>query len=302
MATGLVFDIRRYSIHDGPGIRTTVFFKGCPLACAWCHNPESQTPEPELLYRESRCMRCKACLAACMNEAISWSGDVPVVDAGRCERCGSCAEACCTDARELVGREMAVAEVMAEVERDTPFYEESGGGVTLSGGEPLAQAEFALELLKACKARGIHTAVDTCGHAPWETLDRVRPYVDLFLYDIKMIDDERHRRYTGASNESLLNNLQLLSRHGHNIILAVPVISGVNDDTEAARRLGEFAAALPGNHGVILLPFHRLGVDKYALLGREYVYADLEAPAEERLSEISRVLVGYGLRVSVGGS
>ena len=302
MATGLVFDIRRYSIHDGPGIRTTVFFKGCPLACFWCHNPESQASGPEIFYRESRCVRCKACAAACMNEAISWKDGVPTVDPERCERCGVCAEACVADARELVGREMTAAEVMAEVERDTPFYEESGGGVTLSGGEPLMQPEFARELLEACKARGIHTALDTCGHASWETLDRLRPYVDLFLYDLKLIDDDRHRRFTGASNESLLNNLQLLSRHGHNIILVVPVMPGVNDDTDAVRRLGEFAAALPNQRGVVLLPFHRLGVDKYALLGREYPYPDLEAPAEERLSEIARALVGYGLRVNVGGS
>jgi pyruvate formate lyase activating enzyme len=297
---GLIFDIKRYSIHDGPGIRTTVFFKGCPLACFWCHNPESQASEPELIYRENLCMRCKACLAACMNEAISWDGDRPIVDPGRCERCGACAEACYADARELIGREMTVTEVMSEVERDMPFYEESGGGITLSGGEPLLQQEFARELLEACRARRIHTALDTCGHAPWETIDRIRPVVDLFLYDLKLIDEVRHRRFTGASNELLLKNLQLLSQHEHNIILIVPVIPGVNDDSEEIHRLGAFAASLQGQRGVILRPFHRLGLDKHELLGRLYSHPDIEAPPAERLSEIARILVEYGLRVSVG--
>ncbi len=301
MTKGLIFDIKRYSIHDGPGIRTTVFFKGCPLACFWCHNPESQAPGPEVLYRESRCMHCKACAAACMNEAISWNGGGPVVDPGRCERCGACAEACSAEARELVGREMSVEEVVAEVERDMPFYEESGGGVTLSGGEPLLQPAFARELLERCKERGIHTALDTCGHAPWETIDRVRPFVDLFLYDLKLIDDERHRRCTGTSNELLLKNLELISRHGHSIIIVVPVIPGVNDDSDEIRRLGAFAASLAGQKGMILLPFHRLGMDKYELLGRSHAHPDLEAPPAERLSEIARILVEYGLRVSVGG-
>lgn len=302
MATGIVFDIRRYSIHDGPGIRTTVFFKGCPLACFWCHNPESQSSASELLYRENRCMRCKTCAAACMNEAISWAGDRPVVDPSRCERCGACVEACAADARELVGREMTAAEVMTEIERDIPFYEESGGGVTLSGGEPLMQPDFALELLAACRARGIRTALDTCGHAAWETLDRVRAHVDLFLYDLKTVDEERHRRFTGSSNKLLLKNLQLLSNHGHSIILVVPVIPGVNDDSGSMKRLGEFAAALPSQQGVLLLPFHRLGVEKYALLGREHPYLELEALPAGRLEEIARALAGYGLRAGIGGS
>lgn len=301
MSSGVVFDIRRYSIHDGPGIRTTVFFKGCPLSCFWCHNPESQDPKPEMLYRESRCIRCKACVAVCAHGAISWSGDAPVVDESRCATCGACADACAAEARERVGREMTVAEVMAEVERDTPFYEESGGGVTLSGGEPLLQPEFARGILEACRERGIRTALDTCGEAPWETIDSLRGYVDLFLYDLKAIDPERHREATGSGNELLLTNLELLSRHGHSIILVVPVVPGLNDDVESARRLGAFAAGLPRLNGVVLLPFHRLGMDKYGLLGRTHPRPDLAAPSQERVDGIALVLKEYGLRVNAGG-
>ena len=187
MVTGLVFDVRRYSIHDGPGIRTTVFFKGCPLACQWCHNPEGISRQPELILRPNRCVRCGACAEACPNGAISHSPDGPVTDRDACKLCGSCVTACYAEARQMVGREVTVEQLITEVERDRVFYEQSGGGVTFSGGEPLAQWEFLLAMLEACRLGGFHTVLDTCGFAPWEVLERMVPFVGLFLFDLKMI-------------------------------------------------------------------------------------------------------------------
>jgi pyruvate formate lyase activating enzyme len=298
---GVVFDIKKFSIHDGPGIRTTVFFKGCPLACRWCHNPESQTPRPERIFRENRCLRCGACLTACEHGAISLDGDVPVTNNEKCTLCGACVEVCYAEAREIVGREMTVVEAMAEVERDVVFYDESGGGVTVSGGEPLMQPEFLLALLRACREQKIHTALDTCGFAPWQTLDRIRPHVDLFLYDLKLMDDGRHRHLTGVPNEIILSNLRALSQKGHNIILRVPIIPGLNDDEENIRQIGAFAAALPHLDGVDLLPYHRAATDKYERLHKDYTLSAIRPPSEERLAEVARILQAAGLRVKIGG-
>jgi pyruvate formate lyase activating enzyme len=318
LVTGTVFDIQRYSIHDGPGIRTTVFLKGCPLSCAWCHNPEGQSREPELIFRENRCGRCGACLTACKHGAISWDGNeggpgvtpergqrgeargpgAPITDRTRCVRCGECTKMCFSGARELAGREMSVEQVMSEVERDVPFYEESGGGVTLSGGEPLAQAGFAAELLAASKDRGIHTALDTCGFAEWDTMDRVRRHVDLFLYDLKLMDDSRHRELAGVSNAGIIRNLSELARRGHNIILRLPVIPSFNDDYESIRQIGALAATLPHLISVDVLPYHKIGIEKYRRLSRRYSLAGLPPPPEERMAGIVGILAGFGLAVN----
>jgi pyruvate formate lyase activating enzyme len=298
---GIVFDIKKFSIHDGPGIRTTVFFKGCPLNCWWCHNPESQAMEPELTYRPSRCIRCGACVDACPQGAISCQDEAVSTDLLRCTRCGACVEACTAEARQIVGREMSVDQVMAEVERDVPFYDESGGGVTVSGGEPLAQPAFLLALLQACKGKEIHTALDTCGFAPWEVLDGVREHVDLFLYDLKVMDDARHRTLTGASNERILENLRALSQAGHEIVLRVPVIPGVNDDDRNVRQTGAFAASLPALRRVDLLPYHHAGTEKYGRLHRAYALPETRPPSDERIAEIARALRELGLHVKTGG-
>jgi len=298
---GTVFDIRKYSIHDGPGIRTTVFFKGCPLSCWWCHNPEGQARAIEVIFRENRCIRCGACVEVCEHAAISWSGVGPITDRTKCLRCEVCAAACYTGARECVGRELTVPQVMAEIERDLVFYDESGGGVTMSGGEPLLQPDFAFVLLEACKGKGIHTAIDTCGFVAWEALDRIRELVDLFMYDLKLMDEARHRKFTGASNELIVSNLQELSRRGHSIVLRVPVVPEVNDDDESIRQIGAFAASLPHVDGIDLLPYHHMGVNKYGGLDRAYRLPDTRPPSHNRMVEIAHTLGTFGLTVRTGG-
>lgn len=300
MTTGIVFDIRRYAIHDGPGIRTTVFLKGCALACAWCHNPESQATGFEAVLRDARCIRCGACVDACTHGAVTWTDAGPVTDRARCTACGDCAAVCYADARERVGREMTAEAVLAEVARDEPFYGRSGGGMTLSGGEPLLQPEFAAALLRGAKARGLHTALDTCGHAPWAALDRLRGDVDLFLYDVKLLDDARHRRFTGVPNGRILANLRALSEAGHTIVLRVPVIPGVNDDDANLEALAALAAALPHLAGVDLLPYHHIGADKYARLDRAYPLPGAVPPPAERMAAIARFLAERGVRVGSG--
>ena len=301
METGIVFDLKKYSVHDGPGIRTTVFLKGCPLNCWWCHNPESQALARERIFRASRCIQCRACLDACSQGAITWDGQGPVTDGARCTLSGACVEVCYAEAREIVGQEMTVAQVMADVERDVAFYDESGGGVTFSGGEPLTQPEFLLALLRASKEREIHTVLDTCGQAAWKTLDRVRGYVDLFLYDLKLMDDARHRIYTGVSNRLILSNLERLSELGHEIVLRVPVMPGINQDPESMAQIGTFAAALPSLLRVDLLPYHHTAAAKYERLERTYALPDMLPPSDEMMAELERILLGFDLEVKVGG-
>jgi len=298
---GVIFDVKRFSIHDGPGIRTTVFLKGCPLNCWWCHNPEGQAPGPELVLRAGRCIGCGACLEVCPQGAISLDSGVARTDRERCDLCGACVEVCYTGAREVAGREMTVQQVVAEIERDIPFYDQSGGGVTFSGGEPLLQQDFLLALLQACRERGIRTGVDTCGYAPWETLDRVRRLTDLFLWDLKLMDDARHREYTGVSNRLILENVRALSERGHAIFLRLPIIPGVNDDDGNIRQTGAFAAALPHLARVDLLPYHPTGVGKYERLDQVYRLPDTRPPSDGRIEEIVDMLRGFGLQVKIGG-
>jgi pyruvate formate lyase activating enzyme len=278
-----------------------VFLKGCPLRCAWCHNPEGLSAAPEVVWRGERCTRCGTCIATCPEDALAWSGDRPVRDECRCTLCGECADVCYAEAREVLGREMTVEQVLAAVERDRPFYDESDGGVTFSGGEPLAQPGFLLELLRGCRSRGLHTVLDTCGYAPWEVVDRVRPHVDLFLYDLKLIDGERHRRETGVSNADILGNLRALAAAGERLAVRFPLVPGVNDDDENIGRTGAFLAELPGPPPMTVLPYHGLGADKYARLGRDYGMRGVARPGPARLAQVADALRGFGLRVEVAG-
>jgi len=236
-------------------------------------------------------------METCLQGAITLGEAGVVTDLELCTECGDCIEGCYAQAREQVGREASVVEVMAEIESDRPFYEESGGGATFSGGEPLMQPDFLLALLKACQAQEIHTTVDTCGFASWNVLERVQPYTDLFLFDLKMMDDARHREYTGVSNQLILRNLRRLSERGQAIRLRIPIIPGINDDAGHIRQIGEFATGLPHLDEVDILPYHSIAAEKYQRLNIVYALSEMRPPSEEHLAEIAQALRGFGLKV-----
>lgn len=297
---GLVFNLMRFSLHDGPGIRTTVFLKGCPLRCRWCHNPESQSSEPEIICFEERCIHCGDCVAACPHGALHSDGQLIHVPEQLCQRCGECADACPSGARQLAGRWMTVPEVLAEVVKDQVFFDESGGGITLSGGEPLLQADFAEALLAACSARRIRTVLDTCGFADTGVMRRVSEHVGLFLYDLKLMNSERHERFTGVKNELILRNLKMLAERGSSIIVRVPVIPGVNNDNDNFDALSEYLSSLK-LRDIDLLPYHRLGGDKYLRLHLLPGMEGVDPPTKEEMETIASRLRRDGFHVRIGG-
>ncbi|HWQ47271.1 MAG TPA: glycyl-radical enzyme activating protein [Longilinea sp.] len=299
MTDGMIFDIKRYSINDGPGIRTTVFLKGCPLSCWWCHNPESQRSDPEIIYRVNRCRRCAACVRVCPQEALQLTPDGLVTNRSRCDICGMCAQVCYYSARERLGYNISIDALLTQIERDIPFFDQSSGGVTFSGGEPLLQPEFLAEALHACRMHEIHTTVDTCGLADWEVFQRILPDVNLFLYDLKLMDAELHQRYTGATNELILNNLRILSEHGAAVIVRIPLIPGVNDDEENLHKSGEFLSGLPHPVGVELIGYHEIAQTKYEGLGMPYRAADIKPPSKEAMHKASEILSQYVLQVTL---
>lgn len=296
--TGTIFDIKKYAINDGPGIRTTVFFQGCPLSCWWCHNPESQARTPTLMYRPNRCVLCGECAAVCPQNGIRVNGSA-LTDRSKCDVCGTCAKICYHGAREVSGRKVTVEKVLVEIERETPFHDQSGGGVTFSGGEPLMQQRFLLALLRACRERDIHTVLDTCGYTTWETLDSIRGYVDLFLYDLKLMNDERHVQYTGVSNQPILENLKQLTGHRHPVYVRIPLIPGVNDDEENLRQSAKFLALLPSVTGVELMGYHDIAAAKYEALGMAYRLNETKPPTAKHMQQAGRILEGYGLKVKI---
>ena len=294
---GWVFNIQKYSVHDGPGIRTTVFFKGCPLACAWCHNPEGISPKPEIIVQESRCLVCGECRKACPLDPLpAHPGRLPARNQV-CTFCGACVDACPTEARQMVGQPVTVAEVMEAILQDRIFYEESGGGATFSGGEPLLQPEFLEALLLACRSRDIRTAVDTSGLAAAATLLRIAPLTDLFLFDLKLLDDDLHRRHCGVSNRLILSNLQALASAHANLWLRVPLIPGINDGDDNLKALARFAAALPGIQQINLLPYHKTGVRKFRQVGQSYALDHLAEPSPEQMERARTKLRALGLAV-----
>jgi len=298
---GMILDIKKFAIHDGPGIRTTVFFKGCPLDCWWCHNPESRGGEAELVYRGGRCIRCGQCVEACGAGAITMTDEGPAVDEDRCRLGLACAAVCPAEARQIIGREMTVGEVMEEIIKDVVFFDESGGGVTISGGEPLMQPDYLAELLRDCRTAGIHTTLDTTGHAPPDVLESIAGDVDLFLYDLKLMDDEKHRQYCGASNAAILENLHRLSRDGRAVVVRYPLVPGITDEEANLRAIGAFIASLPAPHPIDILPYQRLGLDKWDMVKRPCRLRDLAPPAEEKIAAAVGILQESGLHVTMRG-
>jgi len=265
--TGQVFNIQRFSIHDGPGIRTTVFLKGCPLHCLWCHNPESQQRKPELSFLDQRCIGCGYCFKACPRGAHRMADGRHILDRELCEACGICTSECYAGGLELVGKTMTVSEVITEVLKDWDFYQTSQGGMTLSGGEPLSQFEFTRSLLVAAREKGLHCGVDTSGYTAYEKLAALLPLTDLFLYDIKEMSDQRHRKLTGVSNRKILANLRRLHDDGARIQLRLPLIPELNDNLEHLQACGQLVHSLPHLDGVEVMPYHRLGLSKSGRLG-----------------------------------
>ncbi|MBN2308699.1 MAG: glycyl-radical enzyme activating protein [Candidatus Hydrogenedentes bacterium] len=290
--------VKPMAVHDGPGIRSTLFLKGCPLSCCWCHNPETIAPEPQLLFRDIRCVDCGRCAPSCPNQAhgLDESGK-HVFDRARCVACGACEEACLHDALQFCGRPMTPSQAAEQLLEDVDFFRVSGGGVTISGGEPLLYPDFCAELLEIVGRERVHRALDTSGFADWAAFSRVLSETDLVLFDVKHIDDEAHRRYTGGSNKPILDNLERLADTGVPIEIRMPVIPGINTSDDVIQRTGLFLSRLPNVTGVRLLPFHPYGTDKYRFLGQAPALPEARSPSSGELDAIVKSLEGHGLNV-----
>ena len=301
MVEGLISHIQRFSIHDGPGIRTTVFLKGCPLGCAWCSNPETVSPKPEILFSKNRCMHCGLCLNACPTGAIeAVRGDSGPGTRALCRGCGECATTCPANALQLSGKVMSAQAVMEQVTKDIAFYRRSGGGLTMSGGEPFLQPDFLNAVFKRCAAVGIHTAVDTSGHAPWTAIERSIDLIDLFLFDVKHINAAAHTQGTTVSNDLILQNLKNLLKLNKNVMLRLPLIPGFNDTEENLEQTGVFASQA-GVKEIRILPYHNYGRGKYEKIGKKYQLDELTAMDEGDARQAQRILGKYVKNVSIGG-
>ncbi len=289
---GTVFDIQHFSVSDGPGIRTVVFLKGCPLRCSWCHNPESYLARPQMMVYRERCVNCGACVAACPQELAGNHG-TDQRWREHCTGCGRCASVCGAKALEVAGQVMSVEQVMSEVLEDRPFYSNSGGGITLSGGEPMAQPSFALWLAKAAKEEKLHVAIETCGYCDPDRLMEIRPYVDLFLYDYKLTGDDKHQQYTGVSQQRILENLYRLDQSGASIILRCPMIPGINIDPEHEQGILRLAAGLRNLKQIHLEPYHNIGLSKRERLGLG-IPGETDLPDRAQLNEMAARISAAG--------
>jgi pyruvate formate lyase activating enzyme len=299
----LVFDIQKFSVHDGPGIRTLIFMKGCLLTCVWCSNPESQSRAPELAFYGERCVRANRCIEVCPTQAISVKENGLVLDKSLCNLCGKCVEACYAGAWKMFGMVVDVDHVMREIEKDAIFYRNSGGGVTFGGGEPLLYTDFISAVAKRCQSEGIPVAIETCGYVSWRNLESVLDNVGLVMFDIKHMDPKMHKELCGRSNQLILKNLKHLSqRDDIEVVVRVPIIPGLNDTEDNINNTARFVASLRGNiKRVELLPYHKFGENKYERLGREYALKGLKIPSDERMRDIKRTMEGYGLNIQISG-
>jgi pyruvate formate lyase activating enzyme len=298
----LVFNINKYAINDCPGIRMTIFLKGCPLQCAWCHNPESQNSGVQKMYTTSKCIGCLECVKACPNDACELTSEGIKTDILQCQVCGICAEVCPTKATEIAGKEYTTDELLKIIEKERLFFDQSGGGITISGGEPMIYHDFVNELFDKCGELKIHRAIDTSGFIKTDFLLSIAEKTELFLYDIKLIDSVKHKKWTGVGNELILSNLRVLSEKGANIDIRIPLIKGVNDDNENISKTAEFILSLAGEKKKIsLLPYHKIAMKKYEKLGLFYSDEEMSEPTIDEIIQITRILQSYGLEVKTGG-
>ena len=294
--------MQRFAIHDGPGIRTLVYMKGCPLRCLWCSSPQSQKPSPEILHIELNCKKCGRCVEACPVEVITLSEEEGVkIDRELCTSCGQCVEACPNQALELVGNYMTVEELFREVNKDSPFYRRSNGGVTVGGGESTMQHDFVTAFLKRCKQSYIHTAIETCGFIKWEHFQKMLDYIDLVHLDIKHMDDAAHEEITGASNQLILENARRVAAICP-LIIRIPIVPGCNDSDDNILDTAMFAAKLDKNlQRVELLSYHKFGTQTYSRLGREYTLTDVEPPGDDHMTRLKEIVESCGVKAQVGG-
>lgn len=300
MNDSIIFNIQKFSIHDGPGIRTTIFFKGCPLECMWCHNPESQNYKMEILYSGDKCTLCRKCISVCKQNAITLNNNRLVTDMDKCNFCGECNIYCINGCRQIAGKKHTIDGVVSEVLKDKIFYEESNGGVTLSGGEPLAYIDFAERLLERLQGNNIHTAVDTSGATSFDSLEKISKYTDLFLYDLKLMDDEKHKEYIGTSNKIIIENLKKLSKIHDNINIRLPIIEGVNADLGHINGVVNLIDGM-GIQYVNLLPYHDISQHKYNKLGRDYNSEIMTVPSDDKMNSFKELFELKGYQVKIGG-
>lgn len=301
--SGTIFNIQRFSTEDGPGIRTTVFFKGCPLRCLWCSNPESQLPIKQIAHRDSLCNGCESCIKVCSMEAICLrpsNGDFTIkINRNKCNNCGECIEVCKAGALQFYGQSLTVDEIFTEVKKDIGYYLKSQGGITASGGEPLEQADFVAELFQRCRSIGIHTALDTCGYFAPSALNKISDKVDLVLFDIKLINRQQHKQFTGKYNDIILKNAHLIASKGIQMIIRIPLIPNFNDSEDNLNEIAHFVSGLDNTPSVVLLPYHRFGENKYKMLDMDYQLINVMHLNEKRISKCQEIIKRYGLDCTV---
>ncbi|WP_271808853.1 glycerol dehydratase activator DhaB2 [Clostridium beijerinckii] len=296
---GVIFNIQKFSLHDGPGIRTIVFFKGCNMSCLWCSNPESQEVAPQIMFNKNLCTKCGRCQSVCETSAIDMNS-VYRIDKSKCIKCKRCVESCLNGALVFEGKKYSVEEVITELKKDSVQYRRSNGGITLSGGEVLLQPDFAVALLKECKAYGWHTAIETAMYVNSESVKKVMPYIDLAMIDIKSMNDEVHKRFTGVSNNIILKNIKLSDQLTKEIIIRIPVIEGFNADLQSIGEIAQFSKSLTNLKRIDLLPYHNYGENKYEAIGRDYLLGELKSPSEDKMERLKALVEIMGIPCTIG--